>query len=108
MFQCLNRPDPDCRLDAGELSNIIEVRSPDKETRLWPPPQEIEKADATCRQCPKAILEIKERKCPICGSADIVSGFIQGAGYAPISSSNILYPYKCSACGESLFSYKLL
>jgi len=105
LFRCLMRGDPVCDPEVREFAQAEGKTSVDEETRLWPKDDELRKLDEVCKRCPKALFAIEKKECPACGSKEIDSLLIIIAERDFSKTESSVFPYKCAACGKSLFSY---
>ena len=108
MFICLNCGDANCPPEVGKFAHAEAKRQAWEKTKVWPSHNELKKLDEICRKCQKGFFSIEKRECPVCGSSQVESGFIKEFSYGPVKPSHTIYPYKCAACGKSLFSYREL
>jgi len=108
MFRCQRCGDSFCQPEVREFAQAEAKTSVDEETRLFPSADELRKLNEVCRECQKGLFSIEKKECPACGSREIEPLLIIIAERDFSNAANTVFPYRCAACGKSLFSYKEL
>ena len=108
MFRCRRFGDSVCDPEVREFAQVEAKASVDEETRLFPSADELRRLNEICRECPKGLFSIKKKECPTCGSREIEPLLIIIAEHDFSNTANAVFPYRCAACGKSLFSYREL
>jgi len=100
MNYCLSFGSKNCDPD------IISLRFPEKHKNggpqsEWPGDEEASKYDHICLNCKHCVIEMKEDRCPFCGSERLI--FISEIEV----NAQPMFRYRCGNCrDENLFAYE--
>jgi ribosomal protein L37E len=108
MSICVHRGYPECHPEIIKRFSASEMTYQSGKITELSLGDELRTLNEICKRCGQALLKIRKKWCPACGSDRIISSTgILSSGLGSEPTYNI-YFYECEDCGKQLISYMQL